>query len=40
LDVVIADLGQPDKAALESAMTGHVLAQATLIGTYAKKRSR
>ncbi|MGA3121571.1 MAG: YbhB/YbcL family Raf kinase inhibitor-like protein [Polyangiaceae bacterium] len=40
LDVLIPDLGQPDKAALESAMKGHVLAEATLIGTYAKKRSR
>jgi Raf kinase inhibitor-like YbhB/YbcL family protein len=36
LDVVLPDLGQPDKAALERAMTGHVLAQATLIGMYAK----
>jgi hypothetical protein len=37
LDTVLPDLGQPDKATLEGAMKGHVLAQATLIGTYAKK---
>jgi Raf kinase inhibitor-like YbhB/YbcL family protein len=37
LDVTLPDLGQPDKPTLESAMRGHVLAQATLIGTYAKK---
>ena len=38
LDVVLPDLGHPDKAALEAAMRGHVLAQATLIGTYQKRR--
>jgi Raf kinase inhibitor-like YbhB/YbcL family protein len=37
LDVLLPDLGQPDKAALERAMKGHVLGEATLIGTYAKK---
>lgn len=37
LDVELPDLGQPDKAALERAMTGHVLAEASLVGTYAKK---
>jgi Raf kinase inhibitor-like YbhB/YbcL family protein len=36
LDVVLAELGEPDKAALEAAMKGHVLAQATLVGTYTK----
>lgn len=40
LDTALPDLGQPDKAALELAMKGHVLAQATLIGTYAKKAGR
>jgi len=40
LDVVLPDLGQPDKASLERAMSGHVLAQATLMGTYAKKGGR
>ncbi len=38
LDTVLPDLHRADKAALESAMAGHVLAQATLIGTYAKPR--
>ncbi len=38
LDVVLPDLGHPDKAALEAAMRGHVLAQAALIGTYQKRR--
>jgi phosphatidylethanolamine-binding protein (PEBP) family uncharacterized protein len=37
LDVMLHDLGGPDKAALEAAMKGHILAEATLIGTYAKK---
>ncbi|MGH8353651.1 MAG: YbhB/YbcL family Raf kinase inhibitor-like protein [Pseudomonas sp.] len=38
LDCVLPDLGQPTKAQLESAMRGHVLAQAELIGTYHKGR--
>lgn len=37
LDVVLPDLGRPSKASLESAMQGHVLAQAELIGTYRKR---
>jgi Raf kinase inhibitor-like YbhB/YbcL family protein len=40
LDTVLPDLGSPDKPALERAMKGHVLAQGTLIGTYAKKAAR
>ena len=36
LDSVLPDLGEPNKAALERAMQGHVLAQAELIGTYQK----
>ncbi len=36
LDAVLGDLGRPDKAALEQAMRGHVLAEAALIGTYQK----
>ena len=36
LDTVLPDLGEPDKAALERAMRGHVLEQAELIGTYIK----
>lgn len=37
LDAVLPDLKSPDKAALEAAMKGHVLAEAELIGTYQKK---
>jgi len=36
LDTVLPDLGKPTKAKLESAMNGHVLAQAELVGTYRK----
>lgn len=38
LDVELGDLGKPTKAELESAMKGHVLAQATLLGRYRKKK--
>jgi Raf kinase inhibitor-like YbhB/YbcL family protein len=38
LDVLLADLKRPTKAALEKAMEGHILAQATLVGTYQKRR--
>ena len=34
LDVVLPDLGQPDKAALERAMHGHVIGQTQLLGLY------
>jgi Raf kinase inhibitor-like YbhB/YbcL family protein len=37
LDTVLADLGRPTKAQLETAMQGHVLAQAELVATYQKK---
>jgi Raf kinase inhibitor-like YbhB/YbcL family protein len=37
LDSMLSDLGEPDKATLERAMRGHVLAQATLVGTYATR---
>lgn len=37
LDTVLPDLGRADKAALEKAMKGHVLAQAELVGTYQKQ---
>ena len=37
LDSLLPDLSQPTKAALERAMQGHVLGQASLVGTYAKK---
>lgn len=36
LDCTLGDLGEPDKAALERAMHGHVLAQAELMGTYLR----
>jgi Raf kinase inhibitor-like YbhB/YbcL family protein len=36
LDTLLPELGEPDKAALEREMKGHVLAEATLMGTYAK----
>ena len=36
LDAVLPDLKRPDKAALEKAMEGHILARAQLIGTYRK----
>ena len=34
LDTTLPDLGEPIKARLEAAMEGHVLARATLMGTY------
>ena len=37
LDASLGDLKGPDKAALERAMSGHILARAELIGTYEKK---
>lgn len=36
LDTVLPDLGRPTKAQLEKAMSGHVLEQADLIGTYQR----
>jgi Raf kinase inhibitor-like YbhB/YbcL family protein len=36
LDTVLPDLREPTKTKLETAMDGHVLAQAELIGTYEK----
>lgn len=38
LDIVLPDLQRPNKAALEKAMQGHVLAKAELIGTYQRSR--
>jgi len=38
LDTVLPDLHQPDKASLERHMQGHILATATLIGTYQRRR--
>ena len=36
LDIVLPDLGAPTKSDLETAMEGHVLAQAVFVGTYQK----
>jgi Raf kinase inhibitor-like YbhB/YbcL family protein len=36
LDIVLPDLHQPAKAALEAALKGHLLAQAELVGTYQR----
>jgi Raf kinase inhibitor-like YbhB/YbcL family protein len=38
LDTMLPDLGQPTKAKLESAMEGHVLARAELVGTYERSK--
>lgn len=38
LDITLPDLGAATKQELESAMQGHALAQATLMGTYEKAR--
>jgi Raf kinase inhibitor-like YbhB/YbcL family protein len=40
LDTVLAALPSPDKPSLERAMTGHILAETALMGTYAKKKER
>lgn len=36
LDLVLPDLGKPNKKALEQVMHGHVIAEAQLVGTYQK----
>ena len=38
LDTVLTDLKRRDKAGLEAAMRGHVIAEARLVGTYQKHR--
>jgi Raf kinase inhibitor-like YbhB/YbcL family protein len=38
LDTVLPDLGRPTRSRLESAMRGHVLEQAELVGVYQKLR--
>ena len=38
LDVRLEDLKKPNKAQVESAMQGHVLDQAELVGTYQKRK--
>jgi Raf kinase inhibitor-like YbhB/YbcL family protein len=40
LDARLGDLHAPTKAALERAMAGHVLANAELVGTYAKAKAQ
>jgi Raf kinase inhibitor-like YbhB/YbcL family protein len=37
LDTVLPDLHEPDKKTLLSAMQGHIVAEAQVIGTYRKK---
>jgi Raf kinase inhibitor-like YbhB/YbcL family protein len=37
LDTTLPDLSHPNKATLEKAMKGHVIAHAELIGTYQKR---
>ena len=36
LDTLLGDLGKADKAAVEKAMRGHVVAHAELVGTYER----
>src|SRR5210317_680396 len=36
LDTLLPDLKKPTKAAVESAMKGHIIGQAELVGTYRK----
>lgn len=36
LDAVLPDLGQPTKAELENAMSGHVIERAELVGLYRR----
>jgi Raf kinase inhibitor-like YbhB/YbcL family protein len=38
LDTVLPELNKPTAATLQSAMAGHVVGQATLVGTYRKAR--
>lgn len=38
LDVVLPDLHEPNKAELEKAMSGHVIEQTELVGTYQRSK--
>ena len=37
LDIALPELAHPDKAALERAIAGHILARAELVGRYARR---
>lgn len=37
IDVVLGDLGAPDRVAVEQAIVGHVLGRAELLGTYERR---
>ncbi|MDH3636980.1 MAG: YbhB/YbcL family Raf kinase inhibitor-like protein [Gammaproteobacteria bacterium] len=37
LDIALPNLDMPDKKSVEKAMAGHVLEQAELVGTYARR---
>ncbi len=38
LDVVLPDLGEPNKLKLEQSMQGHILAKAELVGVYQQSK--
>jgi Raf kinase inhibitor-like YbhB/YbcL family protein len=38
LDVMLPDLGQATKAAVETAMHGHIIEKAELMGTYERPK--
>lgn len=38
LDTLLADMDRPTKAQVESAMSGHVIVKAEIVGTYEKSR--
>jgi Raf kinase inhibitor-like YbhB/YbcL family protein len=40
LDTVLPDLHDPDKAKLEKAMKGHIVAEGQIVGTYEKTTTR
>jgi Raf kinase inhibitor-like YbhB/YbcL family protein len=40
LDISLPDLHEPAKGMVEHAMSGHVLAQAQVVGTYERKQKR
>ena len=40
LDAALGDLSRPTKAALERAMTGHIVGKTEIIGMYEKRKGR